>query len=293
MSSKLGSAVWARPVAGAKGHTRNIAFERALTKSVEGDVRFDVFTRGLYATDASIYQILPLGVVFPKSAQDVVATLQIAREHGISIVARGAGTSQNGQTVGHGLVIDFSRHMNRILDFNAQERTSVVEPGVVLQSLNTRAKTDGLFFPVEPSTANRCTFGGMVGNNSSGARSLRFGMTADNVARVEALFDDGTPFAFGSKSDPSTVSGQRAAAVAAQLIAVAEAERDELDRRIPKVQRRVAGYNLEALVQSRPELARLLVGSEGTLAVSTAITIRLTPLPQHRALAICQFPSFR
>ncbi|MDZ4842558.1 MAG: FAD-binding and (Fe-S)-binding domain-containing protein [Hyphomicrobium aestuarii] len=282
------------PEASPPRYSRNVAFERALEKNLSGEVRFDAFTRGRYATDASIYQIMPAGVAFPKTAADVAAALQIAHEHGISVVARGGGTSQNGQAVGHGLVLDFSRHMNRIVAFDATQRTAVVEPGIVLNTLNARARAAGLFFPVEPSTASRCTLGGMVGNNSSGARSLRFGMTADNVARIDALFSDGTPFAFGAASDPSAVSGgERAEALARQMIALADAERDEIAARIAKVQRRVAGYDLEALTSPQPNLARLLTGSEGTLALSTAITIRLTPLPAHRVVGICQFPSFR
>ncbi len=277
-----------------KSFSRDIALERKLSSSIEGEARFDAFTRGRYATDASIYQIMPAGVVFPKNASDVQAVLEIARDHSVPVIARGGGTSQNGQTIGHGLVIDFSRHMNRVLRYDPVARTAIVEPGMVLQSLNTRARRDGLFFPVEPSTASRCTIGGMAGNNSSGARSLRFGMTADNVLRIEALFADGAQFAFGSVADPGAVTGDRRAHdLAERLVRLARSERDEIEARVPKVQRRVAGYNLDALLGERPLLARLLVGSEGTLALSTALTLQLTELPRHRVLGICQFPSFR
>lgn len=274
--------------------SRNPAFQRRLAKSIEGEARFDAFTRGRYATDASIYQIMPMGVLFPRTVADVEAAIVIANEHGIPITARGAGTSQNGQTVGHGLIIDFSRHLNHLLDYRPAERTVSVEPGMVLATLNAQLAKDGLFFPVEPSTASRCTIGGMTGNNSSGARSLHFGMTADNIVRIEALFSDGSPFAFGDVDNPTAVSGgPRAEALAKRLMLLALQEADEIERRRPRVQRFVAGYALDALSGPRPELARLLVGSEGTLALSTRITLKLSELPKHRVIGVCQFPSFR
>ncbi|MBA4172451.1 MAG: FAD-binding oxidoreductase [Hyphomicrobium sp.] len=275
-------------------YTRDLSFERRLSGAVEGEVRFDAFTRGRFATDASIYQIMPAGVLFPKTVADVEAAVVVAREHGVPITARGAGTSQNGQTVGHGLIIDFSRYLNGLVDYRRDERTVTVEPGMVLASLNARLAKDGIFFPVEPSTSSRCTIGGMTGNNSSGARSLRFGMTADNVLGIEALFSDGSAFAFGAPDDPAAVrGGERAETLARQLVSLAGRQAGEMAKRIPKVQRRVAGYALDALLGSRPALARILVGSEGTLALSTRITLKLSELPQHRVLGVCQFPSFR
>jgi len=275
-------------------YSRDLSFERRLSGAVEGEVRFDAFTRGRFSTDASIYQIMPTGVLFPKTVADVISAVSVAREHGVSITARGAGTSQNGQTVGHGLIIDFSRHLNGLVDYQREERTVSVEPGMVLATLNARLAKDGLFFPVEPSTSSRCTIGGMAGNNSSGARSLRYGMTADNVVRIEALFADGTAFAFGSTDDPGSVSGGgRAETLASQAVALAQHHAGEMAVRIPQVQRRVAGYALDALVGPQPSLARLLVGSEGTLALSTRITLKLSELPHHRVLGVCQFPSFR
>ena len=266
-----------------------------LKGAIEGEVRFDAFSRGRYSTDASIYQIMPAGVVLPKSAADVAACLGIAAEHGVPVVMRGGGTSQNGQPIGSGLVLDCSRKFNRIRAYDAQAGTVTVEPGLVLERLNTRVKADGWFFPVEPSTATRCTIGGMAGNNSCGARSLRFGKMSDNVLGLEALFHDGEPFGFGlTGNDADGVTGsERAADLARRMLALAGAHRDEIERVYPKVQRRVGGYNLDSLIEPRPNLAHLLVGSEGTLAATTAVTLKLSRLPAHRVMGVCHFPSFR
>ena len=265
---------------------RDLALERRLLGAVRGAVRFDAGTRGRYATDASIYQIAPAGVVMPLDADDVAAALAVARGHGVPVILRGGGTSQNGQPIGAGLVLDCSRHFNGVLAYDPEGGTVTVQPGVVLDHLNARLRGEGWFFPVEPSTASRCTIGGMVGNNSSGARSLRFGKTVDNVLGIEALLADGTPIAFGPQ-------GVDHGALGAAMLALADAHRDEIERVFPKVQRRVGGYNLDSLVAANPNLAHLLVGSEGTLAATTAVTLKLTRLPAHRAMGVCHFPSFR
>jgi FAD/FMN-containing dehydrogenase/Fe-S oxidoreductase len=261
---------------------------RALGRAMEGGVAADRFNRGRYATDASIYQIMPLAVAYPRHDADVAAALAVAAEHGVPVIARGGGTSQNGQPLGAGLVLDFSRHFNDLVAVDTVARTVTVRPGMVLERLNARLRTEGLFFPVEPSTASRCTIGGMAGNNSCGARSLAYGKMVDNVVAIEGLLADGTPFRFGPDSDTS-----RARALARNLLDLAEAERAEIEARFPKVQRRVGGYNLDSLIVPAPNLAHLLVGSEGTLAVSTAITLRLAPLPRQRVMGVCHFPSFR
>ncbi|GLS52876.1 glycolate oxidase [Methylobacterium gregans] len=238
---------------------------------------------------------MPTGVVLPRSADDVAACLRVAAQHGVPVILRGGGTSQNGQPIGSGLVLDCSRHFNGIRAYDPENGTVTVEPGLVLERLNTRLKADGWFFPVEPSTASRCTIGGMAGNNSCGARSLRYGKMSDNVLSVEALFHDGEPFAFaltGSEDDGVTGSG-RAADLARRMLALAESHRDEIERIYPKVQRRVGGYNLDSLIEARPNLAHLLVGSEGTLAATTAVTLKLSRLPAHRVMGVCHFPSFR
>ncbi|MCJ2071687.1 FAD-binding protein [Methylobacterium sp. J-030] len=268
---------------------------RRLAEQLQGEVRVDAFTRGRYSTDASIYQIMPAGVVLPRSAADIAATLRVAAEHGAPVIMRGGGTSQNGQPIGAGLVVDCSRHFNGILAYDPEAGTITVEPGMVLERLNTRVKADGWFFPVEPSTATRCTVGGMAGNNSCGARSLRYGKMSDNVLSLDALLHDGEAFTFGLTGN--TVSGvtgsARAEILAEQARALADAHRDEIAARYPKVQRRVGGYNLDALIEPRPNLAHLLVGSEGTLAATTAVTLKLSRLPTHRVMGVCHFPSFR
>lgn len=273
-------------------HSRNLGFERKLSQALEGEVRFDAFTRGRYATDASIYQIVPQGVAFPKSDADIAAALTIAAEHGVPVIARGGGTSQNGQPIGDALILDMSRHFNAIRDYDPAARTVSVAPGIVLEALNTHVKKDGLFFPVEPSTASRCTIGGMVGNNSSGARSLRYGKTVDNVVALKAMFHDGEPFALGEGPVGDNAS-PRARALMEQMLALADRHRDEIEAIFPKVQRRVGGYNLDELIVPQPNLSHLLVGSEGTLALTTQATLKLSPLPQHRVMGVCHFPNFR
>jgi len=262
-----------------------------LAREVQGEVLTDSFSRGRYATDASIYQIMPAGVVIPKSADDVAAALDAARDAGIPITMRGGGTSQCGQTVNAGLVVDCSKHLNRILELDIEGRRAVVEPGIVLDDLNRQLRPHGLWFPVDVSTASRATIGGMVGNNSCGSRSLRYGTTRDNVDRIEGLLADGTPFDFGPGS------GNRVPEILLrQMLDLGTREALEIAERFPKVQRRVGGYNIDALVPGeRPiNLAHLLIGSEGTLALSTAIEIKLSPLPSKtRVLGVCHFPTFR
>lgn len=267
---------------------RDLALERRLSREIAGEVAFDTFTRGRYSTDASIYQIMPLGVVFPTSALDISATLAIAREHGVPVIMRGGGTSQNGQPIGAGLIVDCSRFFNEVLDYDMHARRIRVQPGMVLERLNTRLKADGLFFPVEPSTATRCTIGGMSGNNSCGARSIFYGKMVDNVLGIDLFTADGAAMRFAAED--AMPSGNR---LGAQMLALAAQEKSEIEARYPKVQRRVGGYNLDSLILPNPNLAHLMVGSEGTLAAFTAIELKLTPLPAHRVMGVCHFPSFR
>jgi FAD/FMN-containing dehydrogenase/Fe-S oxidoreductase len=264
--------------------------ELLLGAGIEGEVRTDPATRGRYASDASIYQIMPEAVVFPKTADDVAATLLFATREGLPVIARGAGTSQNGQPIGRGLVLDFSRHMGALLDIDADAGTASVQPGCVLDALNGRLRPQGWFFPVEPSTASRCTLGGMAGNNSCGARSIRYGKMVDNVLSVEGLLADGSAFAYARGGAGGT---DRARALAAAAADVARRESAEIAARFPRVQRRVGGYNLDELVGDAPNPAGLLVGSEGTLALTTRLSLRLSRLPAHRAMGVCHFPSFR
>ncbi len=264
------------------------ALVRQLARSLQGEVHADIFTRGRYATDASIYQIMPQAVVCPKDEEDVSAALSIAAENSVPVIARGGGTSQNGQPIGDGLVLDFSRHFNEIIRVDTEALIAEVRPGLVLEQLNSRLRKMGLFFPVEPSTASRCTIGGMTGNNSCGARSLAYGKMVDSVAAIDALLHNGESIRFGRR-----IEGTSAGVLSAQMIALAEAERGEIEVMFPKVQRRVGGYNLDSLLLPEPNPAHLLVGSEGTLALSTRITLKLAQLPDHRVMGVCHFPSFR
>ncbi len=263
--------------------SRDLALERKLSQAMEGEVRGDAFTRGRYATDASIYQILPRVVVFPRSAADLAAVLEIARGEGVSVTLRGGGTSQNGQPLGDGIIVDCSRFFNALEQYDPEAGEATVQPGHVLERLNTRLRGDGWFFPVEPSTATRCTIGGMTGNNSCGARSIRYGKMVDNVLGVEALLADGRMAHFGpGAADPLQEA----------MLALAQRESAEIAALYPQVQRRVGGYNLDSLLLPQPNLAHLLVGSEGTLAAFTRIRLKLSRLPRHRVIGVCQFPSF-
>ena len=263
-----------------------------LREHVEGDVRFDALTRALYSTDASIYQITPLGVVLPRILDDIEAAMSIAREEGVPVLPRGAGTSQCGQTIGRALVIDTSRHLDRILALDREARTVQIEPGIVLDQLNRLLAPTGLFFPVDVATASRATIGGMAGNNSGGARSIRYGIMADNLTRIEAALADGRIVDFGPP-DPGQNSPAPATAreLTDRIRAIAAREADELAARVPKVLRHVAGYNLHRLQRPGGSMAELLVGSEGTLAFFRKLTLKLSRRPARRVLGVCGFPS--
>ncbi len=270
-----------------------------LAREIRGEVLFDRASRGRYATDASIYQIEPLGVVVPETIDDVAATLAIARESGVPVLARGGGTSQCGQTVNRALVIDCSKHLRRILKVDPEARTALVEPGLVLGHLNAALRPHGLFFPVDPSTHARCTLGGMAGNNSCGSKSIRYGLMADNVRAIDAILADGTRHNFGLLPDNIGADVPHGVAELIQrLRALGAAEAEEIAARFPSQLRRVGGYNIEVLtpvarLAGQENLARLLVGSEGTLAFSAAIELALHPIKPRKLLGICQFPTFR
>src|SRR5499433_4151468 len=270
--------------------------ERRLKAHLLGEVQFDAFTRGRYATDASHYQIMPLGVVAPRSVKEAEYALALAREEGVSVLPRGAGTSQAGQTVNSSLVIDCSKYLDHLIELDVPGRRCVVEPGIVLDELNRRLRPHGLWFPVDISTSSRATIGGMVGNNSCGARSLRYGNTRENVLSIDAVLADGSVAHFGPAArDLSDLPpASSLLPLARDLLALAAQEADEIEARFPKLQRRVGGYNLDALVPGRNDLnfAHLLVGSEGTLAFSTRIELKLSPLLGARAVGACHFGSF-
>src|ERR1700730_14036615 len=270
--------------------------ERRLKAEITGDVLFSRFDRGRYATDASHYQVTPVGVVVPRSMADAERAIALAQQEGISVLPRGGGTSQAGQTVNSSLVIDCSRNLNRVLDLDVAGRRCVVEPGMVLDELNRELKPHGLWFPVDISTASRATIGGMVGNNSCGARSLRYGNTRENVLSIDAVLANGASQHFGPTApDLSDIPAHSPLfPIARDLVALAAQEAEEIESNFPKVQRRVGGYNLDSLVPGRNDfkLAHILVGSEGTLAFSTSIELKLSPLLGRRAVGACHFGSF-
>jgi FAD/FMN-containing dehydrogenase/Fe-S oxidoreductase len=269
-----------------------------LDRETEGEVLFDAASRGRYATDASIYQIFPVGVFVPRTELDVVAAIGIARDLNVPVLARGAGTSQCGQTIGAALVIDNSKYLNQVLDIDPQRRIAVVEPGLVLDQLNARLRPHGLWFPVDVSTSAQATLGGMAGNNSCGSRSIAYGNMVHNVLAMSAWLSDGELLEFAPRDKLAGRAAQIAEFAAAQARFCAK----EIELRWPKVLRRVGGYNLD-IYQNQSErpytedgsvnLAHLLVGSEGTLALTRQLTLQLTPLPRFKVLGIVNFPTFR
>ena len=277
----------------------DVRLEARLRRETQSEVLFSRGDRGRYATDASIYQVEPVGVVVPRTIEDVAAAMAIAREHGVPVLPRGGGTSQCGQTVNRALVIDCTKYLRRVIEVDAGARRAWVEPGLVLSHLNAALKPDNLFFPVDPSTNARCTIGGMAGNNSCGSKSIRYGLMADNVHAIEAILADGTRHRFGAV--PDNLGADVPAGIAElvqRLRALGAAEADEIAARFPTQLRRVGGYNIEVLTpaarrEGRENLARLLVGSEGTLAFSAALELELQPVLPRKALGICQFPTFR
>ena len=262
-----------------------------LRNELEGEVIFDAFSRGRYSTDASIYQIEPIGVVLPRNEQDIVRTIQIAANEDIPVLPRGGGTSQIGQTVGAALVIDTSKYLNQVKTFDPESRSICVEPGMVLDQLNKFLKPHGLFYPVDVSTGNRATLGGMAGNNSCGARSIRYGNMVHNVQAIDAILADSSKAHFADLAH-STQQGS-CAELLRKITALGEREAEEIARRFPQLLRRVGGYNINEITQAdSANFARLLVGSEGTLAFFTGLQLELQPIPAQKVLGVCHFPTF-
>jgi FAD/FMN-containing dehydrogenase/Fe-S oxidoreductase len=259
------------------------ALAARLRRELDAEVLFDKAARGRYATDASIYQVEPVGVVVPRSEQAVRAALAIAAEEGVPILPRGAGSSQCGQAVGAALVIDGSKYLNRVVELDLPGRSAVVQPGIVLEQLNAQLRAHGLWFPVDVSTSAQATLGGMAGNNSCGSRSIAYGNMVHNVGAIDALTSDGTAARFGPLQDSERDNWLRA---------IYRRDRDEIAARFPKVLRKVAGYNLDHLGPPHENAAHLLVGSEGTLAWFERIHLKLAPLPAHRVLGVCHFAKF-
>jgi FAD/FMN-containing dehydrogenase/Fe-S oxidoreductase len=260
---------------------------QALKARIRGEVRFDRASRLMYSTDASIYEIEPIGVVLPRTHEDVFATMEIARDFKVPVLPRGAGTSLAGQTVGEAVVIDMSKYLNRVLEVNKEEQWAIVEPGVVQEQLNAHLRPMGFLFGPDTATANRATIGGMMGNNSAGSHSIVYGKTIDHVLEMDVIFSSGEGRALREmKFEEAIARG----GLEGRIADVVRANKDEIDRRYPKIMRRVSGYNLDEFVRNgKFNLVKLVVGSEGTLAAVHQAKVRIEKRPRATALCLVHF----
>ena len=272
-----------------------------LRREIDAEVLFDIASRGRYATDASIYQIMPVGVVVPRTMEAAIGAMQLAAEEGVAILSRGGGTSQCGQTVGAALIIDNSKYLRNVIHVDAVGRRATVEPGVVLDQLNAQLKPTGLWFPVDVSTSAQATIGGMAGNNSCGSRSIFYGNMVHNVAGIDAVLADGAIERFGElRADAGAGRSHRFREILTGVRAICAREREEIALRFPPLLRRVAGYNLDIFAPRDPfgyntpvpNFAHLLVGSEGTLGYFKSLDLKLSPLPKHKVLGVVNFATF-
>jgi len=265
------------------------ALAAVLRRELRGEVGFDAGTRALYATDASNYRQVPIGVVFPADADDVEATVAACRRFGAPLLARGAGTSLAGQACNTAVVLDTSRHMDRILEVDPDRRLARVQPGVVIDRLRDAAEVHHLTFGPDPATHSHCTVGGSVGNNSCGVHALMNGKTVDNIAELEVLTYDGLRMRVGPTGEDELAAivraGGRRAAIYQGLAELRERHAGQVRARFPRIPRRVSGYNLDELLPEQGfNLAKALVGTEGTCAVVLEAKLRLIESPQHRSL---------
>ena len=268
---------------------------KEISSKVDGKTLFDEFSRGRYSTDASVYQIKPLGVVLPKDTNDVLSLMEYSQKNSVPLLARGGGSSQCGQTVGESVVLDYSKHQNKILELNVEEKYVWVQPGVVLDHLNAYLKPHGLWFPVDVSTSSRATIGGMSANNSCGSRSLYYGNMVHNVLAIEAILDDGSIFNFDqiNKNYLATKNNQdRLYKIIDKFIDVRQKVGSEIDANWPTTQRRVGGYNIDLIDPEGFNSSNLLVGSEGTLSLFNKIKLKLSEIPKNKILGVCYFDNF-
>ena len=287
--------------------------EQQLSETLSGEVRFDLYSKALYSTDASLYQIQPIGVVIPKDRRDVIKTVQIALDHNVPILPRGGGTSLAGQSVGQALVLDMSKYLNRLLEVNVAERWARVEPGIVLDELNHKLKPHGLMYAPDVATSSRANVGGTIGNNSAGSHSLIYGKTIDHVMALDLVLSNADEITASPISLEELETKKRGATLAAhiyrEVCRICADNASEIRKRYPRLLRRVAGYNLDEYVkdagskevtpyrrdgcdENRPfSLTKILVGSEGTLATTVEATINLVPIPKRTALCVVHFDS--
>ena len=272
-----------------------LKISKDISSKVQGKTLFDEFSRGRYSTDASVYQIKPIGVVLPKDTNDVLNVMEYSQKNSIPLLARGGGSSQCGQTVGESLVLDYSRHQNKILDLNIEEKSVWVEPGVVLDHLNAYLKPYGLWFPVDVSTSSRATIGGMSANNSCGSRSLYYGNMVHNVLAIETILDDGSIHTFDEiqKNYLSRKNNQdRLYNIIDKFIDIRQRVATEIDENWPTTQRRVGGYNIDLINPDGFNSSNILVGSEGTLSLFNKIKLKLSEIPKNKILGVCYFENF-
>src|SRR5467141_1619201 len=266
-----------------------VELEKELKQVIRGEVRFDRGSRALYATDGSNYRQIPIGLVVPRDDADVIAAVGACRKYGAPVLARGAGTSLAGQCCNVAVVLDFTKYMNQILELNIGSKFARVQPGVVLDSLRNRAEAHNLTFAPDPSTHNRCTIGGMIGNNSCGTHSLLGGKTVDNVEELRILLYDGSQMTVRATSDAELaeiiVQGGRRSQIYSKLRTIRESYSSLIRARFPQIPRRVSGYNLDELLPERGfNVARALVGTEGTCAIALEAKLKLIQSPQNRVL---------
>lgn len=267
------------------------SFIAACDGRITGDLRADEYTRMLYSTDASLYQLMPHAVLIPRTSEDVITAVSLAAEHGLPVLPRAAGTSLAGQAVNEALVIDFSRHLDAIVEINPDERWARVQPGVVLDHLNAALRPHALQFGPDPASSDRSTVGGAVANNATGSHSLLYGMTADHVRAMNVVLSDGSPATFATGTGASGGPVFRIANQVADLLASSEHQR-VIEENTPRYWRRCGGYDLGRLLPGHPAgggLVQLICGSEGTLAAMTEITVGLVPRPPHSGLALLHF----
>ncbi len=289
------------------------SLEQLLTKELQGEVRFDPYSKALYSTDASLYQIEPIGVVVPKHKQDVIRTIQIAAERQIPILPRGGGTSLAGQCVGNAIVLDMSKYMNKLITFDVDEQWARVEPGIILDELNQQLKLHGLMYAPDVATSSRANVGGTIGNNSAGSHSLIYGKTIDHVMALELVLANAEEITASPLSFPEVATKKQGKSLEAniyrEVCRICDENADEIRRRYPRILRRVAGYNLDEYVSDagskevtpyrrdgcdkhRPfSLAKIVVGSEGTLATTVEATVNLVPVPKMTCLCVVHFRS--
>jgi FAD/FMN-containing dehydrogenase len=285
-------------------------FISELQKHFDGDIRLDIASRTLYSTDASIYQIEPLGVVLPKTQEDLISAIELAAKYKIPVLARGSGSSLAGQAIGQALILDCSRYLDKIIEIDAGMQTAKVEPGVVLASLNRLAAKQGLMFGPDPASAERATLGGVIGNNATGAHSILYGMTADHLLAADVVLSDGSLATWGETSvQAPALSGQSAAVVTAAL-EIREKYAQAIRADWPTSWRNSAGYRLNYLLPwsaTQPSqwnighyppvqsgminLSTLLAGSEGTLAVIRTTTVNLVRKPKNTILGVLSYES--